>query len=914
MANSPRSPEGNFSGPRELTENLQHFLLHTIAMVTLKTLAGRGLPLGHIALPALLGSLWQHALPVPLARPGGDPTVLLQEWSGVAVQVVQSASSSMTRVPGTCKSPPSVSQQPDGGLGRQKRMSIRSRLEPFKITVRSETARKESLLCLRVIFLDDSEHTFEVEQKALGNDFYNKVCGRLRLLEKEYFGLEFRHQCGTFVWLELLKPLVKQVKNISDLSFRFIVKFFPPDPGQLQKELTRYLFALQIKQDLSNGSLTCNDNSAALLVSHLLQAEIGDFVEELDMQHLEAKKYVPNQECLQKKILRFHKRHRGQTPAEADAQLLEVARKLDMYGIRPHAASDGEGTKINLAVTHSGVLVFQGNRKINTFSWAKIRKLSFKRKHFLIKLHAKIVPSHKDTLEFAMASRDVCKAFWKMCVECHAFFRLSEEPKTRHKSLIYSKGSCFRYSGRTQRQLLDSVKKGERKNLPFERKYCKVHYDTRQCRSSPDLLTDVSKQVYEQSCGFPHAGCTQSAMRSQSATEVLLSADLDRPPTTRTADPSLFAQSRSSSFSGVESTSAAASASATLLPGMGMLPGMGTFPLRWQGQECLSHHHPHHRGWGPDAGAPQRGRLLGNTQQLVLLYPNPHSHPHACLGLPPMLPVLPLPAQAAFCLEPVPCVLPLPPARCCHHVHHHHHHHHHLHPPAPAHSLFAATDDVVLRSSSFSTAGTLSPARRQRCTGAAAAGFAPALGLPSGLFAVTGYGGGPGVGRSRAGRLEFTHEELGHFSDDSSYQSGLPRRSWSQSDMKLLRQPAPAAEFRPLGHYPHLSRRQAPVRPTHLPLRSTPGPERRPASVCLVATAGRGGGGGGGSHAELSLSDSDSEVMCPFYCPALAALGPAGPLARMRISSGSLQLDEEEEDSARLREAEGAGAGAKQKA
>lgn len=32
----------------------------------------------------------------------------------------------------------------------------------------------------------------------------------------------------------------------------------------------------------------------------------------------------------------------------------------------------------------------QGNTKINTFSWAKIRKLSFKRKHFLIKLHDKV--------------------------------------------------------------------------------------------------------------------------------------------------------------------------------------------------------------------------------------------------------------------------------------------------------------------------------------------------------------------------------------------------------------------------------------------------------------------------------------------------------------------------------------------
>lgn len=36
-----------------------------------------------------------------------------------------------------------------------------------------------------------------------------------------------------------------------------------------------------------------------------------------------------------------------------------MARKLEMYGIRPHPASDGEGTQINLAVTHMGVLVLR---------------------------------------------------------------------------------------------------------------------------------------------------------------------------------------------------------------------------------------------------------------------------------------------------------------------------------------------------------------------------------------------------------------------------------------------------------------------------------------------------------------------------------------------------------------------------
>lgn len=48
---------------------------------------------------------------------------------------------------------------------------------------------------------------------------------------------------------------------------------------------------------------------------------------------------------------------------------------------------DHEGVPLNLSVAHMGIVVFQNYTKINTFSWAKIRKISFKRKRFLIKLH-----------------------------------------------------------------------------------------------------------------------------------------------------------------------------------------------------------------------------------------------------------------------------------------------------------------------------------------------------------------------------------------------------------------------------------------------------------------------------------------------------------------------------------------------
>ena len=54
---------------------------------------------------------------------------------------------------------------------------------------------------------------------------------------------------------------------------------------------------------------------------------------------------------------------------------------------RVSVTQDHEGVALQLSVAHMGVLVFQNQTKINTFSWAKIRKLSFRRKKFLIKLH-----------------------------------------------------------------------------------------------------------------------------------------------------------------------------------------------------------------------------------------------------------------------------------------------------------------------------------------------------------------------------------------------------------------------------------------------------------------------------------------------------------------------------------------------
>ncbi|XP_049801238.1 FERM, ARHGEF and pleckstrin domain-containing protein 1 [Schistocerca nitens] len=330
------------------------------------------------------------------------------------------------------------------------------------------------MLAVRVQMLDDTVTMFQVQAKALGRVLFDQVCKQLHLLEADYFGLEYQDANTTKYWLDLEKPLSRQVGlSLVDPLLRFCVKFYTPDPAQLEEEFTRYLYCLQIKRDLAQGLLQCNDNTAALMASYIVQAECGDYVVEdyPDHTYLSTYKFVPNQDPeLERRIMENHKKHAGQSPAEADLNLLETSRRCELYGMKMHPAKDHEGVPLNLAVAHMGIVVFQNFTKINTFSWAKIRKISFKRKRFLIKLHPEGYGYYKDTVEFFFEGRNECKNFWKKCVENHGFFRCSSVKRVpRQKTRVLSRGSSFRYSGRTQKQIVEFVRENYVKRQTFQR-------------------------------------------------------------------------------------------------------------------------------------------------------------------------------------------------------------------------------------------------------------------------------------------------------------------------------------------------------------------------------------------------------------------------------------------------------------
>lgn len=151
-----------------------------------------------------------------------------------------------------------------------------------------------------------------------------------------------------------------------------------------------YLLTLQIRRDLARGEFVCNENTAALLVSYIVQSDCGDYSPDdyPDHTYLSVRCFVPNQTAqFQMKVMENHKKLIGMTPGEADLALLETARRCDFYGIKLHPAKDIEGTEVNLAVAHMGIKVFHQLQCVSVFSWAKIRKLSFKRRRLMIKLH-----------------------------------------------------------------------------------------------------------------------------------------------------------------------------------------------------------------------------------------------------------------------------------------------------------------------------------------------------------------------------------------------------------------------------------------------------------------------------------------------------------------------------------------------
>ncbi|TSL68230.1 FERM domain-containing protein 5 [Bagarius yarrelli] len=273
-------------------------------------------------------------------------------------------------------------------LSRVLSGSLRSLDREFNCTVR---------------LLDDTEYTCTVQRDAKGRWIFEQICRHLSLLEKDYFGIRYVDPEKQRHWLELNKPITKQMRSQPPFIMCLRVKFYPPDPVALKEEITRYLVFLQIKRDLYHGRLLCKSADAALLAAYILQEKHPE-------GYSSKFQFFPkHSERLERRIAEIHKTELiGQSPETSELNFLKKARTLEMYGVDPHPCKDQ-----NIILTY-----------------------------------------------FA-PTPEACKHLWKCGVENQAFYQFekSSQVRTVSSSNLFFKGSRFRYSGKVAKEVMEQSAK-----------------------------------------------------------------------------------------------------------------------------------------------------------------------------------------------------------------------------------------------------------------------------------------------------------------------------------------------------------------------------------------------------------------------------------------------------------------------
>lgn len=153
---------------------------------------------------------------------------------------------------------------------------------PFKLRLKKSrhySVVSKSLFIISVEALDNTLIECTLSSESTGQECLECACQKLSINQPQFFGLQYHSRSGTSCWLEMDRPVKRQLdKHAAQMLLRMRVLFYVHSGSVLiTDELARYHYFLQLKMDVIDGKIACNPKQAVQLASYCMQAEFGNY-------------------------------------------------------------------------------------------------------------------------------------------------------------------------------------------------------------------------------------------------------------------------------------------------------------------------------------------------------------------------------------------------------------------------------------------------------------------------------------------------------------------------------------------------------------------------------------------------------------------------------------------------------------
>ncbi|XP_029981949.1 tyrosine-protein phosphatase non-receptor type 21 isoform X2 [Sphaeramia orbicularis] len=296
---------------------------------------------------------------------------------------------------------------------------------------RRYTVSSKSCLVTRIQQLNGEFVEFTLSVESTGQECLEAVAQRLELREITYFSLWYFNKQNQQRWIDLEKPLKKQLDKYGlEPTVYFGVVFYIPSVTQLQQEITRYQYYLQLKKDVLEGRISCSLDQAIHLASLAVQADFGDF-NRYDSQEFLQKfvlfpiDWIQDERVLEdatQKVALLYQTFRGLSAPEAEMLYMQEVEKMEGYGQESYQAKDSTGTDVTLGSCLDGIFVKHKNgRPLLLFRWSEINNMSHNRSFFALELS-----NREESVQFQTEDMETSKYVCRMCLARLKFYKINK--------------------------------------------------------------------------------------------------------------------------------------------------------------------------------------------------------------------------------------------------------------------------------------------------------------------------------------------------------------------------------------------------------------------------------------------------------------------------------------------------------